>query len=214
MKPPTRRWLWIVAVILLAAENAPYALGQQVGLECEREAGRRRPTCEERARESQSLMRWGEVEGLRGGRRESRLPLAQIREDFARLQAVNGYLARAASRGGEMDFKAVAKSASEVEKLARRLGDNLMLPRPEVGAVRGQLESQAEEVRLRPALTALVARIQGVARNPIFKGYVFDAALSAEAQRDIDEIVELSGRIKRSSEQSSKGVRLARASGG
>ena len=205
MKPPARRWLWTV-VAFLATANAPHVLGQEVGLECEGAAGRRRLTCEERARESQSLMLWGETTSVRGGQRESRLFLAQIREDFARLQAVNGYLARAASRGGELDFKAVAKSASEVEKLARRLGNNLMLPEPEVSAER-QAEALAEDARLRPALTTLVSIIEGAAHNPIFKGYVFDAALSAEARRDLDEIVELSGRIKRGSEQFSKGAR-------
>lgn len=192
---------------LLAAANAPHTLGQEVGLECEGPGGLRRQTCEEQARGPQWLMLWGEAASGRGGQRESRLFLAQIREDLARLKAINGYLARAASRGGELDFKAVAQSATEINKLARRLGNNLILPRPEVGVERRQTESLAEGARLRPALAALVALIEGAARNPIFKGYVFDAALSAEAQRDLDEIVELSGRIKRGSELFSKGVR-------
>ena len=153
------------------------------------------------------MMLWGEAAGGRGGRRESRLFLAQIRKDFARLQAVNGYLEQAASRGGELDFRAVAKSASEIRKLARRLSNNLMLPQPEMGEERRQAEAPVEPARLRPVLAALAALIEGVARNPIIKGYVFDAALSAEAQRDLDEIVVLSGRIKRDSEQFSKRVR-------
>jgi hypothetical protein len=152
-------------------------------------------------------MLWVVEASGRGGQRESRLFLAQIQRDFARLQAVNWYLARAASRGGALDLKAVAKSASEVEKLARRLGDILMLPQPGVGAERRQAEAPAKDARLRPALAALVTLIEGAARNPIFKGYVFDAALSAEARRGLDEIVELSGRIKRDSEQFSKGAR-------
>ena len=48
------------------------------------------------------------------GEEEPQFAIAQIREDFLRLQILNSDLAQAATHGGELDLKFVAKSASEI----------------------------------------------------------------------------------------------------
>src|SRR5829696_8986213 len=50
-----------------------------------------------------------------------RLALAQLREDFVRIQVLNNDLAKAASSGDALDLKLVSKSAAEIRKLATRL---------------------------------------------------------------------------------------------
>ncbi len=146
---------------------------------------------------------WGPT-GRRAQWPESRLPLALIREDFIRLRAVSGYLSRAASEGAELDFEALAKSAAEIKKRAGRLRNSLALPEHEAAAPPRQAGLSTEPARLRSSLSTLSSLVADVVSNPVFEGYVFDAALAARARRDLDEIVKLSERVKNSSERLSR----------
>jgi hypothetical protein len=103
------------------------------------------------------------------GRAEPRLAVAQIKEDYVRIQVVNSDLVRAASQGGALDLKFVAKSASEIRKRAERLKHNLALPEPEHAAERPSAEAGDEEARLRASVSTLGKMIAGFVRNPIFR---------------------------------------------
>jgi hypothetical protein len=211
--------LHTTAATFLAATTAPFAPGQQGEAvnghessnfersECESAAGRERRTCEEERRERRlaALISGVDYEPERWP--EIRLPLQQIREDFQYLLAVNGHLSQVASQGDELDFRAVAKSASEIKKRAARLRDSLALPEAEADEKRWRAEVSVEPARLRTALSELSKLITVATRNPVFGGYIFDAARAAEARRDLDEIVELSGRVGKCGERLSKGSR-------
>ena len=136
---------------------------------------------------------------------ESRLPLAQIRDDLNYLQYVG--LSQSAFRGGELNFKAVAKSASEIRKRAARLRNNLALPGVEKGAEQSPPELLLEPVGLKAALSKLWALIRGAMPNPVLRGRLLDFALAGKARRDLDEIVELSERVRKSCELINKTAR-------
>jgi hypothetical protein len=147
-------------------------------------------------------------EGLRrpAERAEPQLAVAQIKEDYVRIQVVNSDLVRAASQGGALDLKLVAKSASEIRKRAERLKHNLALPEPEQAAERPAAAGD-EEARLRASVSTLGKLIAGFVRNPIFREVgVFDARSAATARRDLEEIIGLSGRLKKESERLNKAV--------
>jgi hypothetical protein len=134
-----------------------------------------------------------------------RLAVARIREDFARLQVVNNDLARAASRAGVLDLKFVSKSASEIRKLAGRLRDNLALPEPEGGAKHPGAGAASGLRQLGPALSALDKLILAFANDLASRGVnLVDAESSAKARRDLEEIIALSGWVKKNSERLAK----------
>jgi hypothetical protein len=138
-------------------------------------------------------------------RREPRLSFARISEDFMRIQVINNELVLAALRDGALDLKFVARSAAEIRKLAARLKDNLVLPEMEEGTKRFQAEDMQEAEQLKPAVSALGKLIAGFAHNPVFKEpKVVDAQLSAKARRDLEEIIELSNQVRKSSERLNK----------
>lgn len=143
------------------------------------------------------------------GRREQKLSFAQISEDFTRIQVINNELVTAARRAEELDLKFVAKSTAEIRKLAGRLKENLVLPEPTEAPKRLQTESEPEEpAQLKPALAALGKLIAGFAHNPVFKEpKVVDAQMSAKARRDLEEIIELSGQLRKTSEKLTKTAR-------
>jgi len=132
----------------------------------------------------------------------------RINEDFARIQMVNNALAQALAAGDELDFRLVAQAASEINKRAGRLKNGLALPEAERGEHRRGTEIGVEPSRLKAALRALDALIISFVSNPGFRSVkVLDTQWPARARRDLEEIIELSGRIRRGSERLYKTTR-------
>lgn len=134
--------------------------------------------------------------------RGPRLAFAQIKEDFTRLQVVNNDLTKAAAGGGQLDFKLVTKSASEIRKRAERLKLNLALPEPDGAAKPPESAVPADAERLRTALS----RLDGIIRrftNVLHEKGVgrLDAASSTRLRVDLEAIIGLSERVKKGSEK-------------
>lgn len=126
-------------------------------------------------------------------------------QDFSRLQVVNNTLLRIALSNTTLDPKFVSKSVSEIKKRAERLNENLALPEPEKPP--GQTETQAlvNSPQLKPSVLKLGRLIFSFVDNPFFKeASVVDTQLTTKARRDLEDIIELSGQIKKSSEQLGK----------
>jgi hypothetical protein len=216
MNSTVRLMVLSMATGALASALVAPASGRQTGrrgmgnsAEIERlERERREREMHERdLRERQFMLRNLEVEGP-AERPEPRLAVAQIRADFVRLQVVNNDLARAVSQGGALDLKFVAKSASEIRKLAGRLKDNLALPGPAGGPARPKAKAAPEPGQLKPALSALDGLILDFA-NALASGSVnlIDARSSAKARGGLEEIIALSGWVKKTSEKLEKAAR-------
>ena len=205
------------AACAVATAVAPAASGRQtrrhVGNPAEVERLERermeREMRERDLRERQWLLRTLKAEpaGEPPEGRELRLAVTQIREDFVRLQVVNNDLARAASKGGALDLRFVAKSASDIRKFAGRLKENLALPEPEEDSGRAA-KAAPEPAQLSQALSALDGLILKFADGLASGGvYHVDARSSAGARRDLQEIIALSGWVKKTSEKMEKAAR-------
>lgn len=206
-----------VATFALATLFAATAPGQQSRrgnpAEVERlERERRdREMREADLRERQFLLRTMEPDRRPATPPAPRLAVAQIREDFVRLQVLNNDLAKVVSRGGALDLKFVSKSAAEMRKLAGRLKENLFLPSPEDNAGDPEAKAATPPEQLGPALTALDALVLRFADGMASKGvFRLDAQSSARARGELEEIVELSGWVKKTSEKLERSNRSPR----
>ena len=129
--------------------------------------------------------------------------LAQINEDFARIQVENNSLAKALASGVELDPKFVAQAASEIRKRAGRLKENLILP--EADEPRAKTKDALDPTQLKSALGTLDGLVVSFVTNPGFRSVnVIDAQWAVKARRDLEEIIELSGRVKTCGEQLQK----------
>jgi hypothetical protein len=138
---------------------------------------------------------------------ELRLALTQINEDYERIQFVNLELAKATSNPATLDLKLAAESASEIHKRAERLLNNLALPEPPSDLERVRMPAEGEE-QLRPSLGMLRRLVDRFVRSPLFREVnVIDAQISTRARRDLEGIIELSGRLKKDCEKYGKGSR-------
>jgi hypothetical protein len=129
--------------------------------------------------------------------------LAQLQKDFSRLQVLNKSLLTAALGNTPLDPGFVSKSVAEIKKRAERLDKNLALPEPEGAAE--QTETLATFPQLKPSVLKLGRLIFSFIDNPFFKeASVVDTQLTTKARRDLEDIIELSGQIKKTSEQIEK----------
>ena len=125
--------------------------------------------------------------------------LAQIREDFLRIQVIDDELQKEKGRN-EPDLKAVSKYVSEITRRSQRLKENLLLPKVEIG----NPSSPAPETRefLGARLGFLSKSIEAFVANPIFESAkIVNANLSLQASHDLEQIILNSKEIKRSTDR-------------
>ena len=190
-------------MLLLASAIAPRASAQNTdddnAEECAHAAGSARKRCESHAESlGNAVSIPDDWESL-----EPRLRLAHLGNDLSYLRDATEYLSRAA-RSGALDFRAIAKSASEVRRRAARIKDCLTLPGPQKSAGRWEEKVISDSGELRASLVVLSALLSGTLRNPALTGDILDAAKPLEAASELDAIVELSGRVKAGSESLAK----------
>jgi hypothetical protein len=191
------------AAALLFAACAPCLQGQQMSA-AERASRERMASDAAASEEREMMLELIERYHRSGERREPRLAVAQIREDFLRLQVVNNDLVRAVSAEGQLDLKLVAKSASEIKKRAERLKENLALPEvdEEGKSPAAPAPAPADPGQLRTVLSRLDGIILRFVNNLHAKGVRrFDAQSSARLRLDLQAIIGLSGRVKKGCEK-------------
>lgn len=137
-------------------------------------------------------------------RSDPKLAFVQIREDFRRIQVVDNEVMRAVVNNKALDYKQIAEAAGEIKKCAARLKTNLVFPEPD-GDEQRQERLDPDTAGLKPSLIALDKLILGFVHNPIFKDAgVVDAKLGGKARRDLESIIELSDKLKKSAERMRK----------
>lgn len=136
------------------------------------------------------------------------LAYMQIKQDFLQLQTVNNRMMETTFANNVVDYKGIAEASAEIRKRASRLKSNLPLPESEnveLGelAIKGWEELDLGQVK--PALKALDDLIMSFVGNPVFqKPQVVDVQQSAKARRELEAIIKLSAKIKKSAEKLTK----------
>jgi hypothetical protein len=152
----------------------------------------------------ENQLRMLEKQRQRAVKTDPKLAFVQIREDFRHIQMVDYEMMRAASSGNGLDYKQVAEAVAEIKKYAARLKNNLVFPELEKDEHRRE-KSDPEVDGLKPSMVALDALILSFVHNPIFKETgVVDAKLGGKAGRDLDSIIDLSEKIRKSAERMRK----------
>ena len=141
-------------------------------------------------------------------RRDPKVVMAEIAEDFTRIQEVNNDLGQAVSGPAPLNLEFVIKSTAELVDRSKRFGDNLGHPEPQKGSKPPALEPLTDVEQLKRALATLDKVITEFAHNPLFTdASTRDAELLVKARRGLAEINTLSEHIKKNAEQLNKPVK-------
>lgn len=213
MKALTGLLLRAAAVIAFAAAVSPLTMGQTPQQIEEAKAAEQlnRAGMNERRIASWEL-RMAEVRRPPEQRRDSSLAYTQIRDDYKQIQIVNNDLARTVDASTTLDLKYIEKSVSEIKKRALRLKENLMLPEAQKPAEQQQPPRPRPEIgedarRMRSSLVVLDNLIMAFVNSSIFdQTKAVNLPAGIKARRDLEEIIELSEQIKKSSERLKNGA--------
>ena len=122
--------------------------------------------------------------------------LAQVQEDFSRIQQINKPLGLMALRNSALDLKFVSKSATEINKRAERLKENLALP--ESGDVATTLKQYTANnpAQLKAPIVSLARLILDFTSNPFFRDAGVVDTQAHQARRDLEDIIRLSAEVR------------------
>ena len=131
---------------------------------------------------------------------EEKLALAQIAEDFQRIQITNNKMMSKAVSRSVLDYQSIASMTSEIKKLASRLRDNLQLPA--AAADEKQKAALPKKIvdasGMKAALLSLDGSIMSFINNPIFKNpSVVNVKMGERARRDLETVIAVSQLISK-----------------
>jgi hypothetical protein len=166
------------------------------------------PPPPERDNRSELRMRDENITLLERGKDETQkkqAALAQMNEDFARIQSIDKDMLSAVSTDGVPDYKRLLDGLTDIRKRATRLKDYLVLPPTAKDEKAQKKRDESDTSQLRPALTTLNDLIVSFVTNPLFrKDANVDYMLVARARRDLDGIIDFSEKIRKSVEKLDK----------
>jgi hypothetical protein len=140
------------------------------------------------------------------------VPLGKVKEDYERIQQANNDILTMLSTGKDIDYKVLGDAASDIRKRASRLRSYMVALELVPDKERKRSPNEIELAEVKPALLSLDASIVRLIRSPVFKdfGKVVDIESSTKTLDNLDAIIDLSDRIKRSIERSMKSTRASR----
>jgi hypothetical protein len=142
--------------------------------------------------------------------RGSEAAAEQMREDFRRIQILRNNVVRHLQSEKPLDYKFIASETEEINRRAARLKTHLVREPDEGekgGAGKDEREKHAElgDGEVQGALVRMCKRIDSFTENPMFKvPEVVDLEQTAKAGRDLRDIIQLSGGIRRAAERQQK----------
>ncbi len=177
--------------------------------------GNRDPFGEIRERQQrEAQLRSAEMVGaVKTDRRAAEAAAGQLREDFRNIQILRNKLVRHLQSDQPLDYKFIAGETSEINKRAGRLKTHLLRAAPEGEKTEREKKEQEQQfeiadAQMSSALVTMCKRIDSFTESPVFKTLdVIDLKQSDKAGRDLRDIIQLSGGIKRAAERLSKTAR-------
>lgn len=151
-----------------------------------------------------------EMNRPRAEREGAALALAEIGEDYERIQVVNNRMMAAVFSAPAPDYGSVASATAEIGKRAGRLKSNLHLPPPpaESAEKRTAPAEPPDAASMKRLLLALDKSLMSFVKSPVFESVgVMDARAAARARADLEAVIELSHFISKSA------GRMAKAAG-
>jgi hypothetical protein len=135
-------------------------------------------------------------------RRDPQIIMAEINEDFTRLRLISDEIKLAIKATGAPDYQHIEDSSAEIKKRATRLRADIVFPPPPKDEKRQKADPGDEFL---PLLTAMDRLLTSFLTNPIFsdKGNL-DKQLANKARYDLDDMIKLSDKLKKSADKMQK----------
>jgi len=125
--------------------------------------------------------------------------MAQVQQDFERILTLHNQIVRAITADQTLAVDFVSDATAEIRKRATHLQSTLAFEKPETNEQNREKRKQLDEGQLKDALVMLCKRIESFVANPVIKTPgTIDAQQSANAGRDLEDVIELGDSINKS----------------
>lgn len=132
-----------------------------------------------------------------------RAMLKQLSEDFRDLQGLNNKMMAETWSRPELNYQYLSDMISQIRSKATRLKSNLALPEGSNEELKHPEVSDASTFK--DALLVMDKRIMSFVGNPLFReANVVDVKLAHQATGDLQAVIELSGKLKKTAAKLSK----------
>jgi|SRR6185503_2698639 len=129
----------------------------------------------------------------------------QVKEDFERIQIINGDVLQAPATIAKPDYERISESAAEIQKRATRLKSNLFPPKSK--KQKKEIEPGPEDQELKSLLTLLDKSLSSFTQNPMFQNTkVVTPQDSTDAEKELEAVINISGRITNEAERKKKAI--------
>ena len=138
-------------------------------------------------------------------KREPKDVMAEVNEDLTRLNALHETITTALTATNQpLDHKSFVNSAIEVKTRSTRLKTDLALPLDEKAQKRDLLKG-IDNTELQPVLSVLNKLLDSFLHNPVFSDTgAVDMQLAAKARQDLEDIILVSEKVRKTAEKLSK----------
>ncbi len=136
---------------------------------------------------------------------QEQLALAQIAEDYEKIQLINNKMMSATMGAAPPNYQHIANTTAEIKTRANRMKDNLRLAQADDDEKRARYKKPEDAAEMKAGLLLLDGSIMSFVKNPIFKDPgVVNVQQAAKASADLEAIIELSQRITKDAQRLSK----------
>lgn len=134
-------------------------------------------------------------------RRQVEALMTQTAEDFDRILTVHNEIARALTSKNDLDYHFVSEATAEIKKRASRVQSSLVLRLSSEEAL--DLEKEpVKELPMKDELIKLCNQIRSFVTNPsIANPNTINAEQMKKARKDLETVIQLSGRIKKDADK-------------
>jgi hypothetical protein len=128
--------------------------------------------------------------------------MEEVEQDFKRILVLHNDMVRATTADQRLDYSFVSDAAGEIKKRASRLQTTLALNKPEGAEQSHEKRMQFSDAQVKDALIELCKEIESFVRNPVIESPgTVDVQQTARAVRDLESVIDLSGRIKKTADK-------------
>jgi len=132
----------------------------------------------------------------------------QINEDFQRIQVIHNEIVRMLQPDKALNYDRLAELTDDMKKRSVRLRENLALPEPEKTDAQRTQPNAIDDSQIKKSIGELHDLVVSFVANPIFKNLgVVDAKVIDSASKNLDDIIDTSGEIKREAKSLGKSAK-------
>jgi len=135
-------------------------------------------------------------------RRQVEALMVQTEEDFTRILTLHNEIARVLASKNDLDYRFVSDATAEIRKRASRVQSSLALHLSQAEALELEKSPAAKELPLKDELIKLCNQIRSFVTNPSIENpNTINAEQMTKARKDLEGVIQLSGRIKKDADK-------------